>query len=93
MPPPKSRRASHSALMAMSGGDVPAPTSHVRLPYLRDWRLHRLLTQAELAKAACVSAPTIIRAERGEPIFALNAAKLARALGVTVERLESEKPS
>jgi transcriptional regulator with XRE-family HTH domain len=63
------------------------------LLYLRHWRLHHLLTQAELAKAAGVSAPTIIRAERNEPVFALNAAKLARALGVTVEQLEGEMPS
>jgi transcriptional regulator with XRE-family HTH domain len=76
----------------MSGGDVPAPTSHVRIPYLRHWRLHRLLSQSELVKASGVSAPTIIRAEKGEVVYALSAAKLAHALGVSVEQLQNEKP-
>jgi len=80
-------------LVAGNGGDVPAPTSHVRIPYLRHWRLHRLISQSQLVKASGVSAPTIIRAEQGKPVYALSAAKLARALGVTVEQLESEKPS
>ena len=76
----------------LSGGDVPAPTSHVRIPYLRHWRLHRLMSQSQLVKASGVSAPTIIRAERGELVYALSAAKLAKALGTTVEQLQNEKP-
>jgi transcriptional regulator with XRE-family HTH domain len=76
----------------MAGGDVPAPTSNTHIPYLRHWRLHRLLTQGQLAKASGVSVPTIIRGERSEPVFALSAAKLAKALHVTVEQLQSEKP-
>ena len=76
----------------MSGGDVPAPTSHTHIPYLRHWRLHRLMTQGQLAKASKVSTPTIIRAERGELVYALSAAKLAKALKVSVEQLQNEKP-
>jgi transcriptional regulator with XRE-family HTH domain len=76
-----------------SGADVPAPTSHLTVPYLRHWRLHRLMSQSQLVKASGVSAPTIIRGEQGKLIYALSAAKLARALGVTVEQLQSEKPS
>ena len=74
------------------GGDMPTPTSHIRIPYLRHWRLHRLLSQSQLVKASGVSAPTIIRAERGELVTALSAAKLARALGVSVKRLQDEEP-
>ncbi len=80
------------AQVLLSGGDVPAPTSHIHIPYLRHWRLHRLLSQSQLVKASSVSAPTIIRAERGELVTALSAAKLARALGVSVKRLQDEEP-
>jgi transcriptional regulator with XRE-family HTH domain len=78
--------------VAGNGGDVPAPTSHVRIPYLRHWRLHRLWSQSQLIKASGVSAPTIIRGEQGKPVSALNAAKLARALGVTVRQLQEVQP-
>jgi DNA-binding XRE family transcriptional regulator len=72
---------------------VPAPTSYVTLPHLRAWRVHKLWTQAQLASESHISAPTIVRAERGAPVGALTAERLARALGVTVEQLQSEKPS
>jgi transcriptional regulator with XRE-family HTH domain len=75
-----------------SGGDVPAPTSHLTVPYLRHWRLHRLMSQSQLVKASGVSAPTIIRGEKGELVSALSATKLARALGVTVRHLQEEEP-
>ncbi|MGZ3581574.1 MAG: helix-turn-helix transcriptional regulator [Ktedonobacterales bacterium] len=71
---------------------MPAPTSHIPVPKLRAWRLHRLWTQVQLAKASAVSVPTIIRAEAGAPVHALTAAKLARALGVTVQQLREEEP-
>ena len=75
------------------GSYVPAPTNFVRLPMLRAWRLHTLRRQGEVARAAGVSKATMIRAEKGWPVEELTAARLARALGVTVEQLESEKPS
>jgi transcriptional regulator with XRE-family HTH domain len=75
------------------GPTVPAPTSLITLPYLRAWRLSRDLTQAKLATAAHVSEPTVVRAERGELVGMLTATRLARALGVSVEQLQTEKPS
>jgi DNA-binding XRE family transcriptional regulator len=72
--------------------DVPAPTSHVQIPYLRQWRLHRLMSQSQLVEASGVSAPTIIRGEQGKLVYALSAAKLAKALGVTVRQLRETPP-
>jgi DNA-binding XRE family transcriptional regulator len=81
-----------SGSLGQTGGDVPAPTSHVTVPYLRHWRLHRLMSQSQLVKASGVSAPTIIRGEQGKLVYALSAAKLARALGVAVRQLQEEEP-
>lgn len=74
------------------GGVVPSPKSRLLLPYLRAWRLHKLLTQDELAKAAGVGQATVPRAESNNPVNAITAARLARALAVTVRQLESEDP-
>jgi transcriptional regulator with XRE-family HTH domain len=71
---------------------MPAPTSQHAVPSLRYWRLERLLSQRELAEQSGISEPTIIRAEGGKRIGALTAAKLARALGVTVKQLQEEEP-
>lgn len=71
---------------------VPTPKSRLVLPYLRAWRLHKLLTQDELAKAADVGRATVPRAESHNPVNAITAARLARALGITVKQLESEDP-
>lgn len=71
---------------------VPNPKSRISLPYLRAWRLHKLLTQDELAKAAGVGQATVPRAENNNPVNAITAARLARALGVTVKQLETEDP-
>jgi transcriptional regulator with XRE-family HTH domain len=54
--------------------------------------LHRLLTQEQVVAASGVSVATIVRGERGELVNALSAAKLARALGVTVKQLQEEEP-
>ncbi len=72
---------------------MPAPKSTISLPYLRGWRLERLLTQVQLAQAAGVSEPTIVRAENGAPVHALTAVRLARALSVTVRQLQEEEPA
>lgn len=72
---------------------MPAPTSNVRLPYLRHWRIERLMPQTQLASAAGVAVSTIVRAEAGTPVHALTAGRLARALGVTVKQLRAEEPT
>jgi transcriptional regulator with XRE-family HTH domain len=62
------------------------------LPYLRAWRIHRALGQAELAEAAGTSRGTIVRAESGGVVSFANMRALAKALTVTVEQLVSEAP-
>jgi DNA-binding XRE family transcriptional regulator len=71
---------------------VPAPTSTTPLPYLRHWRLHRLMTVRGLGAAAGVGFTTVARIESGYPAAAITAIKLARALGVTVRQLKEEQP-
>ncbi len=71
---------------------VPAPISHSPLPHLRAWRLSKLMTQRGLAKAAGVAESTVVRGEMGEPVAALSAAKLAKALGVSLRQLRDEEP-
>jgi transcriptional regulator with XRE-family HTH domain len=68
------------------------PVTNLYLPHLRAWRLHKLLSQTELAKRSLVARMTIVRAEHGGPIGALTAERLAQALGVKVKQLESEPP-
>lgn len=64
----------------------------VRTPYLREWRKYRLLTQSELADVAEVGRTTIARGEAGEPINIASVRKLAKALGITAERLVRTSP-
>ncbi|HEV2459388.1 MAG TPA: helix-turn-helix transcriptional regulator [Ktedonobacterales bacterium] len=71
---------------------MPAPISPMTVPYLRHWRVHRLWTQEQLAAHSDVSVPTIVRGERGKTVGALTAAKLARALGVSVRQLRETPP-
>lgn len=71
---------------------MPAPKSSIKLPYLRAWRLHALMTQDQLAQAAGVGPATVVRAESDNPVNALTAAKIARALGVTLKQLETTEP-
>jgi len=60
----------------------------VRLEQLKEWREHRLLTQAELAAHSGVAETTINRIEKGrhEPRFS-TIRKLAEALGVAPAEL------
>ncbi len=81
-----------TAAVQQRGSDVPAPTNFVRLPMLRAWRLHTLRRQGEVALAAGVSKATMIRAEKGAPVEELTAARLARALGVSVRQLQEVPP-
>jgi transcriptional regulator with XRE-family HTH domain len=52
------------------------------VPYLRAWRIARVLTQGELAAKSGVSVGTISAAEHGAPIQIPNIARLAKALGI-----------
>ncbi len=67
-------------------------SSSRNLPHLRDWRINRGMTQKQLAESASVGEATVARAELGASVSALNAAKLAKALGITLKQLESEEP-
>lgn len=63
------------------------------VPNLRAWRLHRLMAQEQLAKAAGVGVNTIFRLERPEErANELTIYKLARGLGVSVRELLEEEP-
>jgi transcriptional regulator with XRE-family HTH domain len=44
-------------------------------------------TKEELARRADISAQTVRKAERGESVSEISQARLAKALGVTVEKL------
>jgi DNA-binding XRE family transcriptional regulator len=59
----------------------------LRLPRLREWRIKRLMTQDELAKAADVTRGTVIRAEKGEIVSFANVRNFAKALNVDHEQL------
>ncbi len=71
---------------------MPKPKSHMLLPHLRAWRLHATLTQEGLAEKAEVGHATVVRAELGREVAALTAAKLAKALGITMKQLQNEEP-
>lgn len=63
------------------------------LPYLKAWRMHKLIAQNELAGRAGIAKSTLARAERGDEVVNFgNIRKLAGALGVTPEQLMHEDP-
>lgn len=63
------------------------------LPYLKAWRMHKLMAQNELAERAGIAKSTLARAERGDEVVNFgNIRKLATALGVTAEQLMQEDP-
>lgn len=65
----------------------------VALPYLRAWRLHRLMTQMELVEKSGVSKTTVVRAEAGDsPVNMANMRKLATALNITPDELVYSDP-
>lgn len=67
--------------------------TRVYLPYLKAWRLSKLMTQDELAEKSRVAASTIIKLERQDNAANLKTvAKLADGLGVTRHQLVYEKP-
>lgn len=73
-------------------GGMPSPESRFTLPYLRAWRLEKVLTQDQLAEKAEVGAATVPRAESGKPVNAITAARLAKALGITLTELRDKDP-
>lgn len=63
------------------------------IPYLRDWRLHRLLTQDKLAEVAGIGRDTVFRLERPDQrANELTIHKIAKALDVSVRQLLEELP-
>jgi len=63
------------------------------LPYLKAWRIEKLLTQADLVERSGVGRATVVRAERGdEAISFANIRKLAEALGISTDELLHTKP-
>jgi transcriptional regulator with XRE-family HTH domain len=63
------------------------------LPYLKAWRMNKLIAQNELAQRTGLARATLARAERGDEVvnFA-NIRKLAEALGITAEDLLYHDP-
>jgi transcriptional regulator with XRE-family HTH domain len=67
--------------------------TRVTLPYLRAWRLKRLLSQGELAEMGHVAKSTLARLEKGDQSAILRTVgKLAKALDITREQLVREDP-
>lgn len=68
-------------------------TRGLPLPYLRAWRMKKLLAQGELAEASGLARATIARAERGDEVVNfVNIRKLAAALGISPEELLYTSP-
>jgi len=59
----------------------------VQVRYLRAWRMHRLLSQAELSDRARLSVQGISAAEHGGRVRLGTLSRLAQALGVDREAL------
>ncbi len=63
------------------------------LPYLKAWRMDKLLAQNELAAQSGLAKSTLARAERGDEIVNFtNIRKLAAALGITADDLLNRDP-
>lgn len=63
------------------------------LPYLKAWRMHKLMGQTELAQRAGLAKSTVARAERGDEIVSFtNIKRLASALGVSGHELVETDP-
>lgn len=63
------------------------------LPYLKAWRMKKLMAQTELATRAGLAKSTLARAERGDEVVSfVNIRKLAEALGISPEELLHTDP-
>ncbi len=70
-----------------------ATRERAAIPYLKAWRLSRLLSAKELADAVKVTEQTIYRLERpDQPANILTVRKIAKALGISYEQLLHEEP-
>jgi transcriptional regulator with XRE-family HTH domain len=69
-----------------------AKATAVEVPYLRAWRLERLLTQGQLAELAGVGRSSITAAENGGRLGLLTISRLAKALGISRTQLLREDP-
>ena len=63
------------------------PFNGILMPGLKQARLRKALTQAQLAKAAGLALATVARLETGAPAAPTTARKLADALGVEPDTL------
>jgi len=68
------------------------PATRVSLPYLRAWRVHRLMSQDELYKVTGVAKSTIVTLENGGHANLSTVGKLAAGLGVTRRQLVDDAP-
>lgn len=68
------------------------PATRIALPYLKAWRLHRLLSQDELSKSSGVAKSTLVRLENGGQANLSTTGKLATALNITRQQLVYEQP-
>jgi transcriptional regulator with XRE-family HTH domain len=63
------------------------------VPYLKAWRMQKLLGQSELAEKSGLAKSTIARAERGDEVVGFaNIRKLAKALGISSDDLLHKQP-
>lgn len=72
---------------------IMAKASDIYVPYLREWRADKGLTQEQLAERADVTRGTVMRAESGKAVNVVTLAKLAKALGISVHELRHVDPS
>lgn len=70
-----------------------ATRDRAAIPYLKAWRLYRVMSAKDLAVKAKMTEQTIYRLERpGQLANILTVRKLARALEISYEQLLHEEP-
>lgn len=63
------------------------------LPHLKAWRMHKLMSQTELAQRAGLAKSTVARAERGDEVVSFaNIKRLAAVLGISGHELVEKHP-
>jgi transcriptional regulator with XRE-family HTH domain len=68
-------------------------TRGLPLPYLKVWRMRKLIGQSELADMIGLARATVTRAERGDEVVSFaNIRKLAEALGISANELLRRPP-
>lgn len=75
------------------GADMRMKTRTDQIPYLGAWRRHAQLTQEQLGLRARIAANSIRRIEAGYPARQMTTAKLAEALGISVQQLRTVDPA